>query len=169
MAKLKGVPWGPLVLVLASLALAYFTYQVATEDEPNKLAAAMLQVISIALGLTGSFVFGRDQSRQAAAEIIKPHAKSAFRRTRNLYLGLGRQREAIAYQGQQLRDLSTGAPGSEKVSLAAALGSLAALDLVAVEQISTADDAMEDWRDLVPDEVAAIEAEAREREERENP
>jgi hypothetical protein len=42
-----------------------------------------------------------------------------------------------------------------------ARGSLMALDLMVVEQISTADDALEDWRDLVPDEVAAIEAAAR--------
>jgi hypothetical protein len=46
---------------------------------------------------------------------------------------------------------------------------IAVLDLLFVqisEQIGTADDAMEDWRDIVPDEVAELERRGRERKEK---
>jgi hypothetical protein len=48
---------------------------------------------------------------------------------------------------------------------------IAALDLLFVqinEQIGTADDAMEDWRDIVPDEVAELERRATERQRKQD-
>ena len=46
-----------------------------------------------------------------------------------------------------------------------ARASLMLLEHMVVEQIGTVDDALEDWRDLVPEEVAAIEEAAQRREE----
>ncbi len=49
------------------------------------------------------------------------------------------------------------------------MNDIAVLDLLFVqinEQIGTADDAMEDWRDIVPDEVAELERRGRERKEK---
>jgi hypothetical protein len=39
-------------------------------------------------------------------------------------------------------------------------GQLAILSALITEQIGTADDALDDWRDIVPDEVEAIEQQA---------
>lgn len=156
-------PWAALLLVLASAALAIVTVLVAVQEKPNKLATGILQAVTMVLGVVGSFILGRDQSREAAREIVRPHAKSAFRRTANLYGALGRQQRAIASQREALAAVSTGGAGAEKVALAHVMFSLQGLELMVLEQIKTADDAMEDWRDLVPDEVKAIEEQARDR------
>lgn len=150
-------------MVIAAV-LAAATVYVGTLDDPSPVFAGVLQAITMALGLWGSFLFGKDSSRRAAEEIVRPHARSAFRRVRNLYLALGRQRQAIAAEQSRLDELSVDGDGSAFVALEHVRMSLQALDYIVTEQISTADDALEDWRDLVPDEVKAIEDEAKRRE-----
>jgi hypothetical protein len=151
-------------LIVASVALAVITVVVSTQREPSKLAIGLLQGITLVFGTVGSFVLGKDASREAAQALIRPHARSAFRRVQNLYRALGRQQQAIRDEQYRLANLR-GQSGGETVIFEQARASLATLEYMVVEQISTADDALEDWRDLVPDEVAAIEAEGRKREE----
>lgn len=155
----------PAVFIALSLILAVVTVRVGTEQEPNRLAASLLQGITIVVGTVGSFLLGRNSSEESARELIRPHARSAFRRVLNLYRALGRQREAIAGEGVRLAEVSVETSEGRVVSLDHAQASLVALSYIVVEQISTADDALEDWRDIVPDEVAAIEAAAQARED----
>lgn len=151
-------------LIVLSVVLGGVTVWTGTESNPSRLAVSLLQGITLVFGTVGAFVLGKDSSRAAAREIVRPHARSAFRRVQNLYRALGRQQEAIAGEQLRLRFLSEqNVEGT--IPYEHALASLSALEYMVVEQISTADDALEDWRDLVPDEVAAIEAAGRRREE----
>jgi hypothetical protein len=77
-------------------------------------------------------------------DIVRPHAKSAFRRVLSLYASLARLHKTM---------------DSAKPTLVATPQAIAAIerfhDLV-IEQINTSGDTIEDWGDLVPDEVAKI-------------
>ena len=68
---------------------------------------------------------------------MEPHARSAFRRLISLYNGLSRVARAIA--------------GTEDDAV-----KLKIIEAIVVEQISTADDALADWEDVVPEAVAEI-------------
>lgn len=109
----------------------------------TSLENVLLQVISLSAGLAGSFIFGRRSAREAAREIIKPHARSAFRRVLSLYRSLARASATIKLSQ---------APESEE----ALQVTLARLDTIVTEQLAAADDALEDWRDIVPDDVKEL-------------
>lgn len=152
-------PW----LIFGSVVLAVLTVVVGTADtkpghEPNRLATSLLQAITLVFGTWGSFVLGKDASREAALGQVRQHAKSAFRRVLTLYKALGRlkaqaETEMAFLEGKQ--DPVTGA-----VSLDLAHMGLDKLRLMSLEHIATGEDALEDWRDLAPDEVARIQAQA---------
>jgi hypothetical protein len=108
------------------------------------MEGALFQTLSLGLGLVGSWLFGRQSARAAARELIKPHARSAFRRLVSLYSGLSR----LAAMLDSAKRSS--APSAE---CGAVLDKLAA---VVTEHIMTADDAMEDWSDIAPDDVEAV-------------
>ena len=82
-------------------------------------------------------------AREAAEEIIKPHARSAFRRLLSLYLSL--QRAAAEIQSSQSSE------SHEDYQVA-----LAKLDAIVTEQLATADDALDDWNDIVPEDVEEL-------------
>jgi hypothetical protein len=166
MSKLEGTrEWLlPSAVVLVSVVLAVVTVIVGTQPEPNKFATSLLQGMVIVLSTWGAFVFGKVAARKAAADVVRPHARSGFRRVRNLYAALGRQRNAVADQLVRL-DSVRDPDHPELVRFDHVQASLVALGYMVTEQIGTVDDALEDWRDLVPDEVAAIEQAGLRREE----
>ena len=75
---------------------------------------------------------------------MKPHAKSAFRRLLALYRGLSRIGGEIEVSRLNL---------STDQYLNSCLGKLEGM---VTEQIATAADALEDWNDIVPEEVQEL-------------
>ena len=135
--------FGPVLLVVISVGVAgYFVY-VATARALTGLEGVLLQVIALATGLVGSFIFGRRSAHEAAREIIKPHARSAFRRLRSLYLSLSQVADAI----ESSHDFES----REDYQMI-----LAKLEAFVFDQLVTADDALEDWRDVVPEDVEGL-------------
>jgi hypothetical protein len=138
--------WAGLVfVVIAGLISIAFVVLASTRDL-TALENTLLQVASLGLGLWGSYLMGKESAKDAARDLIKPHARSAFRRLISLYKSLSRlaiaiqsSREAVAQNAQ-------------------AIAVLDRLEAMVTEQIGTADDALEDWNDLVPDEVASLTA-----------
>lgn len=157
-----GATPGP-YLILGSIVLAILTVVVGTAkvgpgEEPNRLATSLLQAITLVFGTWGSFVLGRDASREAARAQVRQHAKSAFRRVLTLYGALGRLRAQAETEMAFLRDKQDAPTSSVRLDIAQM--SLDKLRLMSLEQIATGEDALEDWRDLAPDEVARIETQA---------
>ena len=78
-----------------------------------------------------------------------------------MYRGLGRQQNNIKNYLAALEVNSVEIPyGDTKVrfvELSQVENVMQGLTAIADEQINTAGDALEDWRDLVPDEVAEVE------------
>lgn len=124
------------------VAVAGLVYIAATRDLSG-LENVLLQIISLAIGIGVSFYVGRQSAQTAAKELIKPHARSAFRRLVSLYRSLQRAATTIeAAQGLENAD-------EHEVTLAK-------LEVIVSAQLATADDALEDWRDIVPEDVKEI-------------
>ena len=100
----------------------------------------LFQLLILGAGLLGSFIFGKSSARDAAIEVIRPHARAAFRRVTALYNSLYRL-------SVKIEELKRDGPDQR-------------LDLIQAlvhEHIATGQDAIEDWRDIVPEEVNEIE------------
>ena len=133
----------PFLLIVVSLFVAGLFAYMATERKLTNLESVILQAFVLGAGLIGSFVFGRQSAREAAREIIKPHARSAFRRLLSLYQSLSRVGSTI--EASQKSD----SPEDHGITLAK-------LEAIVIEQLATADDALEDWRDIVPEDVEEL-------------
>jgi hypothetical protein len=145
----------PLILVLAALGTAFWMITIASRRTLTTLELTLFQVIALGLGIGASYAFGRQSAQMSARELVKPHARGAFRRLVSMYEAL----QKVGIVIQERRELFAVAMNLEngtipKVQADAALDVLEAL---VVGQIGTANDAMEDWRDIVPDEVQEIE------------
>ena len=131
----------PAFLICMSVAGFIIFAYVATERALSNLEGVLLQAFFAVTGFTSTFMIGRRSAREAAAELVKPHARSAFRRLLSQYQSLHRMTAIIAAsQSSEMSD-------REK---------LARLEEIALTQISTAGHALEDWVDIVPEDVAEL-------------
>lgn len=131
------------LLIFVAIGVSVFVAYTVTQRTLTGLESILLQIFIFAAGLSGSFLFGRQSAREAAREIIKPHARSAFRRLLSLYLSL--QRAAAEIKSSQNSE------SHEEHQVV-----IAKLDAIVTEQLATADDALDDWNDIVPEDVAEL-------------
>ena len=145
-----------------SIGLGALTVYVGTRKTPNTFATLLLQAITLVFGTYGAYVFAKASVEDAARALVTPHARSAFRRVRNIYEALGRLLDLIDRQSAAFTLMrKSGMPDTldyETVRL-----TMLMLERIVAEQVNTVDDALEDWRDLVPDEVQQIEEQVRRR------
>ena len=109
----------------------------------NLSSDVLLQVIFLSIGCGVSYLVGKQSVEKAAKEMIKPHARSAFRRLIFLYLTL--RRAAAAIESAQHSE------SQENYQVI-----LARLEEIVTAQLLTADDALEDWNDIVPEDVEEL-------------
>ena len=134
----KNEKWLPLFLMIIAFVVAGFSVYIATQRTLTGLENTLLQAFSLVSGLIGSFYFGKQSSIDAAKQIVKPHARSAFRRLISLYESLSRV--AFEIENSKLN-------GDEAITIAK-------MEAIVIGQLATADDdALEDWRDIVPEDV----------------
>jgi len=108
----------------------------------SPLENVLFQILILSAGLAGSYLFGRQSAQLAAQEMVKPAARSAFRRVLGLYASLSRLAERL----QIFREGAS--TGSQELEI---------VEVLVREQLSSVTDAMEDWRDLVPEDVKDVE------------
>ncbi len=150
-----GRSWLAGVAVLFGLGTAIYVVLTSGERPLSQRETALFQIIEVGLTLVGAFFVGQRSANAAAADIVRPHARSAFRRLTSLYEGLGRLGRSI-----NDRRIFLGRVSNKTKSTVDMDHVEAQLDILAVQviaELATANDAMEDWRDLVPDEVAKLE------------
>lgn len=135
----KDLGCGPALLIVISVA-GFITFAYTAESRQlTELETVFLQFFIAAAGYIGTFMAGRRSVRRAA----KLHARSAFRRLVSLY----RSHQWMASIIEESRESRT----IEEYRL-----TLAKLEGVATGQINTADAAMDDWRDIVPEAVEEL-------------
>lgn len=141
---IKNLKWAVLILIgLGILALLSFLVHLAATRDSRNLESILLQIISLAIGSSVSFWIGQKSVEKAAKEIIKPHARSAFRRLIFLYLTLRHAANMI--------ESSQSSESREEYHVV-----LARLEEIVTAQLLTADDALEDWNDIVPEDVEEL-------------
>jgi hypothetical protein len=123
--------------------MSIFVAYTMTKRTLTGLESVLWQIFVFAAGLSGSFIFGRESAQRTAREMFKPHARSAFRRLISLYQSL--QRVATTIESSQKSCCE------EDYHV-----TLGKLEAIVTEQLTTADDALEDWRDIVPEDVNEI-------------
>jgi hypothetical protein len=77
-------------LVMISTIISVASIYISSQRDLTSLENTLFQLIILAIGLLGSYVIGRESTKESAKELIKPHARSAFRRLLSLYSSLSR-------------------------------------------------------------------------------
>ena len=134
--------WPPLLITVSLVVLGAF-WQVANTRSYTDLESYFLQISVALVGIAISFYSGRLSVREAAREIIKPYARSAFRRLVSLYRSISEVGRTIE-SSRNIESLD-----NYKMILAELKG-------IVFWQLVTADDALEDWKDIVPEEVKKL-------------
>lgn len=147
----RGTFWASILLVFVGVTAAVILIIISAHRDLSSLETTLLQIIALGASLWGSYLIGQQFAKKSAREMVKPAARSAFRRVLGLYASLGRLAETI----NRFRSEDGGADSKLDV-----------LQALVVEQQASATDAMEDWRDLVPEDVADVERRLQERAEK---
>lgn len=146
------------VTIVAAIIFGVVYIIVAASRLLTQLENVLLQLIILFLSIGASFAFGRESANSAGKALIKPYARSAFRRSLSLYFGLSRFKAAIQDIRQVNSNRSRNIPRS----------ALDKLEAMATDLIYTAVDSLGDWHDIVPEDVDELLEQTKERQEMEN-
>lgn len=105
----------------------------------STLELVLWQVVSLALGIYGSYRFGQNAARDAARDVVRPHARSATRHLVALWSSLYR----LSRRVEDYRAVSE----DHRLEL---------IQAVIEEQIPVGSSAIEDWRDIVAEDIDEI-------------
>lgn len=139
------------------------TVVVTANEGASELSKGLLQFIFFVAAAVLAVDLGRQSLRRATADILKPHGRKAVRRIVRLGQGIGSFSGVIATQQDLMKE--RGASNNGKVDVFEVEGAFATLEAHVNAQLGIVQDAIEDWRDVVPAEVEAIEDQARKPEE----
>ena len=123
----------PVSLLFISTGILLLLGYISTQRQLTGMEAYGFQLFALFVGFGGSYVFGRQGT------ITGPHARSAFRRLVSLYRSISHVANIIADDGPE--------DDGTKMKIVKEL---------IIEQINTADDALEDWQDIVPESVEEL-------------
>ena len=131
------------LIFISLMAMFLFAY-ISTDRALTEIEAILFDILVLITGFGGSYILGRRASRASIRETIEPHARSAFRRLISLYRSISRVVATI--ETEELSDDAS---------------KLIVIRAIVVEQIATADDALADWHDVVPEAVEEMRTELR--------
>lgn len=136
----KIFPW---ILIVVGIGIAATFAFIAAGRQLTAFESVLSQTLPLAITLIGSFIVGKNSAQAAARAIIKPSARSAFRRLISIYRNLGWIADIIeesnVSDNEENHDVKIGK-----------------IKVMVRSQILTADDAMADWKDIVPDDVKEL-------------
>ena len=142
---ISEIRWGSLdslsltlALVCASVVITMII--VSSGRSLSSLEEILFQVVILGTGISASWRIGRSSSISAAQETMRLHARPAFRTVLTLYESLSRLSLQIHVYNEELSD-----------------SRLETVESIVNEQIEIGRSALEDWRDIVPEDVEEIE------------
>ena len=107
----------------------------------TSLEQVLFQVLILGVSITASWRIGRTSAMSAAQETVRLHARPAFRTVLILYESLSRLSLEIHISNERNPD-----------------SRLERIESIVNEQIEIGRSALEDWRDIVPEDVEEIES-----------
>ena len=126
------------LLAVCLLAVGVFVW-LSWQRAPTPFETVLFQVVILVTGLLGSYMYGKNSAAEAARDVIRPHARSAFRRVFSLYKSLYNLSDRIEAMRRDDPDPR-----------------LDVIKTTVDEQITAGQDALEDWRDIIQDDVDEI-------------
>ena len=135
---MKAISLG-IVSVAILLAVGMVLVSAFRQEPLSNVELALWEVISLSLGLFGSYLLGRYVAHETTRDTIRPHARSALRSVLVLHRGL--QRLSRAVYGLNAHD-----PDPRFDSLQAQVQ----------DQVSVAASTIADWRDVIPDDYEDV-------------
>ena len=127
-------------MIVAALLIAVWMAFSASSRQLTSLESVLFQILIAAAGVSGSFIAGRNSSLKAAQEMIRPHARSAFRRLFSMNRSLQNLSAMISEMRRDKPDQR-----------------LDTIQSLVNEQIWTGQDSLADWRDIIPEDMAEFE------------
>jgi hypothetical protein len=147
---------GIVIVLVFALLFGLMLWLTSGKHNTNR-ENGLYQFIFLAVGVGFSYLVGRQSAQVSAADVIRPHAKAAVRRLVNLGAGIRGFAEALnaerAYMEAEAKD--------GMVPVAHVVQAHDMLSIPIEAQTRTAVDAIEDWREFVPEEIAAVEQQGR--------
>lgn len=134
------------IIAILMAVCGFFVFlivNISTKRPLTTLESTLFQILILGTGVAASYLFSQKSAKGAAVQLIKPHARSAFRRMNNLYGSLFDVKRHIRYHKE-----SKGKTPNHVVDI---------VEAIVDQQVKTVVDAMEDWRDIIPEDVADIE------------
>lgn len=132
-----------LLLLVVSVSMMIVIILTAIDRKLSVEEAIFMQAFSLVTALVSSYLFSRLGSDKLAKEMFAPLTRSAFRRIVSLYKGVSYIAEIVdSDDDARIKDDNS---------------RLLAIKGIAFEQIRTANDALEDWREVIPEAVAELE------------
>lgn len=135
-------------------ALLGLTLFLTSGPEFSEREDGLLQLIFLAVGIFYSFVAGRRSARAAAADLLRPKGRSAVRTIRSLVAGIHGFSLAVDGERESIRAIA--AESEDLVPLIHVEHALNVVQSRIEGELRTAGNALEDWRDVVPDEVESV-------------
>ncbi len=145
-----GVVFGGVII----LVLTVFVTARDTQDKVDPLAAGLLQFILAAGTLLASYLLGKRDASTNASAVLRPHGRKAVRRIVNLTNGIQSFGAVVSLQRGRLRARAARSGGGLTIDDMEA--AFEVLDIQVIGQLRTAEDALEDWRDVVPEDVETV-------------
>jgi len=145
MIEQKHRNWIAGVMLAVSFVAAVVLSWTSASRQLSSMEAALTQLFVLGFGLLASFIFGQVSAETAGREMVRSHARSAFRRVLSLYRSLSRLAAVI----ESDKENTGGRSGSARATLEK-------LEAIVIEQIATADDAVADWKDICPKDVEEL-------------
>jgi hypothetical protein len=135
------------------------TVLLTSRENVSEYEQGLLQFILFAAGAGLTYFFGALSVKAEAQDLIQRDARKAVRRIVNLASGV--QDFAVALKRESDRVLVVAAENDGLVPGATAQAAFDALAGHIPGQLRTLEDAIEDWRDIVPEQVADLERRAK--------
>lgn len=132
-----------LLLFSISVLIVVFSTDVSPEKDLTALENRLLWIFGLVSSMIASFLITRQSTQKVALDMIKPHAKSAFRRLLWLYGSLSRL-SILIHETRKNDSMND----NELVQI---------IEALITEQIATAGDSLEDWRDIIPEQIEEVE------------
>jgi hypothetical protein len=139
------------------VVLLILTIVVTGNPKSTSLENGLLQFISFVFSTAIALAIGYFSAREQGRELVQPHGRKAVRRIVTLGSGIQSFGEILAAERTRMERQ---AEQSGSVTLSEVETTFTVLASQIDGQLRTVGDAIEDWRDVVPDEVRAIEEQA---------
>ena len=107
---------------------------------PTPFETVLFQVVILITGLLGSYIYGKNSAAEAARDVIKPQARSAFRR--------------LFSMNRNLKSISAIISGMRRDKPDQRLDTI---QFLVDAQIWTGQDSLADWSDIIPEYMKEIE------------